>query len=358
MFAPVAADPSFEGETVIRGPAPSGLPAGDTCPDAQGTARAEPPVIRGYEILGELGRGTMGVVYRARHLRLNRLVALKVVLNGPHSRPEDVVRFLAEAEVLARCHHPHVVLIYEAGWHEGRPYLAMELVEGGSLSGACRGTAQAPRQAAEMVHRLACAVQHAHERGVIHRDLKPANVLLTADGTPKLTDFGLAKRVGHGEGLTETGVLLGTPGYMAPEQALCGEVGPAADVYALGAILYELLTGKPPFQGDSLLRTLEQVVSEPPRRPGLLRNGVPRDLEAICLKCLQKEPRDRYASAEELADDLHRFLAGSPVVARPPRAWRRALAWVRRHPGLTGITAGVALGAAIALAAAALVTSS
>jgi serine/threonine protein kinase len=231
----------------------------------------------------------------------------------------------------------------------------MELVEGGSLSGACRGTPLAPRRAAELVHQLACAVQHAHERGVIHRDLKPANVLLATDGMPKLTDFGLAKRLDHGPGLTETGVLLGTPGYMAPEQALGGAVGPATDVYALGAILYELLTGEAPFRGDSLLRTLEQVVSAPPRRPGSLREGVGRDLEAVCLKCLQKEPRDRYASAEELAADLHRFLSGGPVLARPPWAGRRALAWVRRHPGLAGVIAGMAVGAAAALTVAALI---
>jgi serine/threonine-protein kinase len=293
----------------------------------------------------------MGVVYRARHLRLNRLVALKVVLDGAHARPEDLVRFLGEAEVLARCQHPHIVLIYEVGWHDGRPYLAMELVEGRTLDRVCNGVPQPPRVAADLVERLAGAVQHAHERGIVHRDLKPANVLVTADGTPKITDFGLAKRLGAGDGLTERGALLGTPGYMAPEQALCREVGPPADVYSLGAILYELLTGEPPFRTPSLLRTLGQVVSQPPRPPRVLRRGIPRDLESICLKCLQKEPPQRYASAGELAEDLHRFRTGCPVLARRPHIWRRALAWVRQHPGTAGTCLGFALGAAATLVA-------
>lgn len=352
MFAPVGNSPTPEGDTILRGPTPTArTPPSETVPDGRPAPPpgAMPSAIPGYEILGELGRGTMGVVYRARNIRLNRLVALKVVLDGAQSRPEDLVRFLAEAEVLARCQHPHVVLIYDAGWYDGRPYLAMELVEGGTLSRKHTGGPQAPRRAAELAEMLARGVGHAHTRGIVHRDLKPSNVLLTPDGLPKLTDFGLAKRLDGDDGLTQTGTLLGTPGYMAPEQALCREVGPSADVYALGAILYELLTGEPPFRAESLLQTLELVVSEPPRRPRLLRPQVPRDLEAVCLKCLQKEPRDRYASADEVAEDLRRFLAGRPVRARRPWPWRRALAWVRRHPGLSGCCIGAALGATTSL---------
>jgi serine/threonine-protein kinase len=348
MFAPAATSPGAEEATVIRAPEPAattppqGMSAGPKAAPFSGPASR--PVIPGYDILEEVGRGTMGVVYKARHLRLNRLVALKVVLGGAHAHPEDLVRFLGEAEVLARFHHAHLVLIYEAGWHDGHLYLAMELVEGGTLAQQCAAAHRAPRQAAELVESLARAVQHAHRRGVVHRDLKPSNVLLTKAGRPKLTDFGLAKRLDGGDGLTEAGALLGTPRYMAPEQALCGAVGPLADVYGLGAILYELLTGRPPFLDDSLLSTLERVVSEPPRAPRRVRPGVPRDLETVCLKCLHKDPADRYASAEALADDLRRFLAGQPVTARPPRAWRRALAWARWRPGAAGCFAGAALG--------------
>jgi serine/threonine protein kinase len=351
MIARPVSSPDAEADTVVRRPdrRAGAVIAGPSRPEAFAAtaapeaARPRRPVIPGYEILAELGRGTMGVVYKARHLRLNRLVALKVVLDGGHAHPEDLVRFLGEAEVLARLQHPHVVLIYEMGWYDGRPYLAMELVEGDTLARRWRW---APRRAAELVEALARAVHHAHRRGVIHRDLKPANVLLTADGRPKLTDFGLARRMDAGAGLTESGALMGTPRYMSPEQALCRDVGPLSDVYGLGAILYELLTGRPPFRGDSLLRTLKQVESEPPRLPTRVRPGVPRDLEAVCLKCLQKEPGDRYGSAAELAADLRRFLAGQPVRARPPRPWRRALAWARRHPGATGCCVGAALAAA------------
>jgi serine/threonine-protein kinase len=305
--------------------------------------------VPGYEILEELGRGRMGVVYKAHHLRLNRPVALKVVLDELHAAPEDRVRFLGEAEALARCRHPHVIPVYEAGWHGGRPYLAMELAEGGTLARHCGGVAQPARQAARLVESLAGAVGHLHARGIVHRDLKPSNVLLTEGGVAKLADFGLAKRLGGGEGLTVAGALLGTPGYMAPEQALCRGVGPAADVYGLGAILYELLTGAPPFHGEGLLDTLHSVAHEPPPPPRRLSAGVPRDLEAVCLKCLQKEPRDRYATAEELADDLRRFLAGRPVLARPPSAWRRAVGWARRHPFAMGCCVGAAFGATTCL---------
>ncbi len=322
MLVSSGPDLGLEGGTVIRRSSrtlpdtlplvlrPAGLPA----PSEPLAAGATVP---GYEILGELGRGTMGVVYSARHLRLNRPVALKVVLDGAHASHVDRVRFLDEAEMLARLDHPGVVRVYEVGWHDGRPHLAMEFVGGGTLAQRCGGIPQPPREAARLVAALARAVHHAHERGVVHRDLKPANVMLAGDGAPKITDFGLAKRLDGGAGLTETGAMVGTPGYMAPEQALCREVGPAADVYALGTILYELLTGATPFRADSLLETLTLVVSEPPRPPRQLRPDVPLELEAVCLKCLRKEPADRYASAQALADDLDRFSEGRPTQSRP-----------------------------------------
>jgi len=353
MFAP-ATPTNPEGDTICSTPRPTpGSPGGRAVPETGRALSPGPnpePTVPGYEILGELGRGTMGVVYKARHLRLNRLVALKVVLAGPHARPEDLVRFLGEAEVLARCHHPHVVLVYESGWHDGRPYLAMEFVEGGTLAQQCAGVPQPPRWTAGLVESLAWAVEHAHRRGIIHRDLKPSNVMLSEGDRAKLTDFGLAKRLDAGAGLTETGALLGSPWYMAPEQALGEVVGPAADVYGLGTILYEMLTGRPPFAGEGVLRTLARAASEPPCAPRRIRPSVPRDLEAICLKCLEKNPERRYASAGELAADLRGFLAGGSVLAVPPRAWRRVAPWLGRHRGVAGCCVGAVFGAAATLA--------
>jgi serine/threonine-protein kinase len=277
------------------------------------------PSIPGYDLLGELGRGGMGVVYRARHLRLKRVVALKMLLTGLHGGPEHLGRFRTEAEAVARLQHPHIVSIFEVGDHQGLPYLALEYVDGGSLAQRLPGFPLPPLRAAELMAQLAAAVQHAHECGVIHRDLKPANVLLTTDGTPKITDFGLAKLLDAATGHTASGAILGTPSYMAPEQAggRGGQVGPPADVYALGAILYELLTGRPPFQANTTLDTLLQVISEEAEPPSRLRPDCPPGLEAICLKCLQKQREQRYSSAEALAEDLQRFLAGRPV--RAPR---------------------------------------
>jgi serine/threonine protein kinase/WD40 repeat protein len=277
------------------------------------------PTVPGYEILGELGRGGMGVVYRARQVGLDRLVALKVVRAGAHATPEDLARFRREAEAVARLRHPNVVEIYEVGDQGGVPHFAMELCTGGSLAQQLAGGALALRRAAELVETLARAVQAAHEAGVVHRDLKPANVLLTADGIPKITDFGLAKKLDGTTELTATGAIVGTASYMAPEQASgdSKRVGPAADVYALGAILYELVTGRPPFQADTPFDTLLQVLSDAPAPPALLRPGVPADLEAVCLRCLEKKPAWRYASAAELADDLQRFRDGLPLAVRP-----------------------------------------
>jgi serine/threonine-protein kinase len=301
-------------EAVYR--VPNRLPA-DTRPDAERQPDSGAPRVPGYEVLGELGSGGMGVVYKARDARLKRLVALKMILSGPHARPEERERFRREAEAVARLQHPNVVQIYEVGEQDGRPYLALEYVGGGSLAGRLGGRPLPPDDAARLVRSLALAVHAAHLRGIVHRDLKPANVLLTEDGTPKVTDFGLAKRLDEA-GQTQTGAVLGTPNYMAPEQALGDSraVGPHTDVHALGAILYELLTGRPPFEGATLLETLDQVRSQDPPPPGRLRPGMPRDLETICRKCLEKEPARRYASAQALADDLGRYLDGQLIHAR------------------------------------------
>jgi WD40 repeat protein len=302
------------------------------------------PIVPGYELLEELGRGGMGVVYKARALGLNRIVALKMILAGAHAGPKATLRFLNEAEVVARLRHPNVVQIFGLGDHDGRPYVELEYVAGGTLARRLNGTPRAPASAAELVEVLAQAVHAAHSQGIIHRDLKPANVLLTPEGEPKIADFGLAKATDTDNGLTGSDAVLGSPSYMAPEQAEAGgrSVGPAADVYALGAILYELLTGRPPFKAASVLETLEQVRSAEPVAPSRLQPGLARDLETICLKCLRKDPHHRYASARELAEDLRRWIGGEPVIARPVGTTRRIWLWCRRRPGLAALTAAVA----------------
>jgi WD40 repeat protein len=303
---------------------------------------AGPPVsIPGYEVLGELGRGGMGVIYKARQTGLNRTVALKMVLAPALAGPAGLARFRREAEAAARLHHPHIVQIYEVGEHGGRPYLALEYVEGETLARRLAGAPPAAGQAAELAEALARAMHHAHQRGVIHRDLKPANVLLSEDGTPKVTDFGLAKLLEGEAAQTQTGAILGTPSYMAPEQAAGRgqHVGPATDVYALGAILYELLTGRPPFRAETPLATVQQVAAEEPVPPSRLWPHVPRDLETVCLTCLHKDPARRYASAEALADDLRRVLNREPIRARPASAWERGAQWVRRRPAAAALLA-------------------
>jgi serine/threonine protein kinase len=325
----------------------------------------ELPVVPGYEIAREIGRGGMGVVYQARQLGLGRTVALKMVLTGRTAYPQDVTRFRAEAAALARLQHPNIVQIYDVGEAAGRPYFVFEFMAGGSLAQQLRGKPQAVRPVAQLVETLARAVHAAHANGVIHRDLKPANILLqrsevgsqrseelcrfpppadfcplTLDLIPKIADFGLAKYIGgDGEGPdqqgpTVTGELLGTPSYMAPEQAMVRRqpIGPTADVYALGAILYELLTGRPPFTGETPLTTVWQVLHNEPVSVTSLQPNVPRDLETICLKCLRKEPRQRYGSAQELAEDLERFLRDEPIRARPVGAVEKLWRWVRRNP--------------------------
>ncbi|MCI0461421.1 MAG: protein kinase, partial [Gemmataceae bacterium] len=295
--------------------------------------------VPGYEIVSLLGRGGMGVVYKARQVALNRLVALKMILAGAHAGEEDRVRFQTEAESAARLQHPNIVQVYEVGERNGMPFFSLEYVEGGTLQQKLAGTPMPVQQAAHLVEQIARAMHYAHQKGIVHRDLKPANVLLTVDGTPKITDFGLAKRLEADSQHTGTGAILGTPNYMAPEQAMgrTRAVGPPADVYALGAILYDLLTGRPPFRGETVLDTLQQVQSTEPVPPSRLQPKLPRDLETICLKCLQKEPERRYASAEALADDLRRYQQGQPIEARPTPTWERVLKWARRRPAAAAL---------------------
>jgi hypothetical protein len=311
-------------EAVYR--VPNGLARqAETQAEGQGELRfLEPRAVPGYEILELLGHGGMGVVYRARHLALKREVALKMILTGPHASASDVRRFRAEAEMVARLQHPNIVQIHEIGEHEGRPFLALELVDGGSLAERLDGKLLPARESALLIETLARAVHYAHQRGIVHRDLKPGNVLLAevrgqAPGAsqPKITDFGLAKRLDEA-GQTQTGAVLGTPSYMAPEQALgrSQEIGPATDIYALGTILYEMLTGRPPFVGVNPLEIVMQVSTKEPAAPRVLAPQLDRDLETICLKCLEKEPARRYASALDLAEDIQRYRNGEPIHAR------------------------------------------
>ncbi len=295
----------------------------------------EPP---DYEILHLLGEGGMGVVYKARHRRLRRNVALKMFRPGRQPSPREVLRFQAEAEAIARLQHPNIVQIFEIGCWNGLPYLALELAEHGTLAHKLQQLPFAPRAAAELIETLARAVHQAHQQSIIHRDLKPANVLFTAEGTPKITDFGLAKVLQDDaespRDATRTGEPIGTPRYMSPEQA-AGQaegVGPATDVHALGTLLYECLTGRAPFVAASVVETLQKIRSEEPLAPRRLQPSIPRDLETICLHCLHKEPTRRYASAAALADDLRRFLNRESIMARPTPIWERAWKWCRRHP--------------------------
>jgi serine/threonine protein kinase/WD40 repeat protein len=352
------------------GPSGASLPGSRTC-----TSPATQVNVPNYEILGVLGQGAMGIVYQAWQMNLRRLVALKMVRAGSLTDREMLARFRIEAEAAARLQHPNIVQIYEVGEHAGRPYLALEYVDGGSLAEHLDGTPLPAQQVATLLEVLARAMDHAHQRGIVHRDLKPGNILLQSlftagdaeerrgnpaaklplrssvsaavhDSTPKITDFGLAKLlVGGDESQTLTGSILGTPSYMAPEQASgkTKETVPATDVYALGAILYELLTGRPPFRGESRLATLEQIRSQEPVPPRSLQPRLPHDLETICLKCLQKEPGKRYATAAALAEDLRRFQAGEPILARPTSWVERAASWCRRNPAVSALAGSVAL---------------
>ncbi|MCI0536192.1 MAG: serine/threonine protein kinase [Verrucomicrobiales bacterium] len=316
------------------------------------SAQRQYPSFPGYEILSEVARGAMGVVYRAQQTKLDRVVALKVVSSGQFAAPSELVRFQQEAEAAASLNHPNIVPIYHVGEHEGRPFFTMPLIEGGTVAASrksagpfCSKESSALlRDAATVMAKVARAVHHAHQRGVLHRDLKPSNILLDAQREPHVTDFGLAKRTGSSADLTITGATLGTPGYMAPEQA-SGEskqATTAADIFSLGTILYELLTGRPPFQAETPLATLRKTVEEDPKRPSAIRDQMDRDLETICLKCLSKAPSRRYQSAEALAEDLERWLRREPISARPPTNWERIVNHVRLHPIRTALS-GVAL---------------
>jgi len=326
--------------------------------------------VPGYDLLQELGRGGMGVVYKARHRQLHRLVALKMILGGAHVSQVGLARFRTEAEAVARLHHANIVQIYETGEHNGCPYLSLEFVEGGSLEQQIRASPMTPSAAAELMETLARAMDFAHQHGIVHRDLKPANILLetqssspssirkkesgsgslpTLDGSqatvPKIADFGLAKSVDEDSGNTQSGAIMGTPCYMAPEQAEGhnSQVGPAADIYALGSILYELLVGRPPFRANSPNDTIRQVIGQDPVPPRQLEPRVPHDLETICLKCLEKDPARRFATAADLAADLRRFVVGEPIHSRPVRAWERAWKWAKRRPAVVALIGVCAL---------------
>jgi formylglycine-generating enzyme required for sulfatase activity/tRNA A-37 threonylcarbamoyl transferase component Bud32 len=339
--------------------APNGSPPNltrDTRAISTGLTPAESreyPEIPGYEILGILGHGGMGVVYRARQLKANRLVALKMIRAFEHASPTERLRFQIEAEAAAHLQHPHIVQLHEVGEVRGQPFFSLEFCDGGTLTEQLKKKCLSPSEAAELIETLARAMHYAHLRGVVHRDLKPGNVLLAGpQRVPKITDFGLAKRIdAEARDVSQSGAILGTAAYMAPEQA-AGKVrdtGPAADVYALGALLYECLAGRPPFEGLQHL-VLASVLHDEPALPPRMAVKVPRDLETICLKCLSKEPSRRYASAEELADDLRRFQAGEPVKARPIGRLKHALKWAKRRPALASLL-GVTLLALVGLTA-------
>jgi tetratricopeptide (TPR) repeat protein len=323
-------------------------------PAALGTLR----YFGNYELLEEIARGGMGVVYRARQVNLNREVAVKVMLHGALAAAADVERFRAEASAAAALRHPGIVAIHEIGEHEGQHYFSMDLVTGRNLDDFTRSGPLAARPAAQLVAAIARAVAHAHAHGVLHRDIKPSNVIVDAEGLPHVTDFGLARRMVDPSGLTLAGQILGTPGFMAPEQASGdpAQVGVAADVYSLGAVLYQVLTGRPAFMGANLLEVLRQVAETEPVAVTLLNPTVPRDLETIVQKCMNKDAGRRYASAAALADDLERFLRHEPIRARPIGAAGRLVRWVRRNPAVAAL-AGTVAALLVAVASVAVVSA-
>ena len=327
------------GASTLNSP-PRPLPDGE---DELGFFVHEPQSFReaGYEILGELGRGGMGVVFKAQQPALNRTVALKVVKSGRLASAAELIRFQNEAEAVAQLDHPHIVPIYEVGECRGQHFFSMKLITGTSLDRRAQHYASLPRATARLVAVVARAVHHAHQRGILHRDLKPANVLVDEQGDPHVTDFGLAKRLEGSQEVTHSGALLGTPSYMSPEQASGsrGAISTATDVYGLGTILYALLAGRAPFAGTTLVDTLDAVRNQTPEAPSILNARVPRDLEVICLKCLEKEPGRRYQSAVALAEDLERWLEGAPILARPVGLTARLWMWCQRNRALATLAA-------------------
>lgn len=300
-----------------------------------------------YELLEEVAKGGMGVVWKARQTKLNRTVAVKMIRGGALAGAEEVQRFHAEAQAAANLKHPNIVSIHEVGEHEGQHYYSMDFIEGTTLADVCHGKAMNAREAAELLRTVCDAVHFAHQRSVLHRDLKPHNLMLDAEGQPHVLDFGLAKRLDEDHGLTMSGAVLGSPSYMAPEQAQGrnDRVGPHTDVYALGAILYQMLTGRAPFLANSVAETMMQVVQREPSAPSRFNADIPRALETICLKCLEKEPARRYATARELGEELARFLKGEPILAQPTSAMRKTATWLRQHPGwLAGAAAVLVFG--------------
>src|SRR5580704_14503557 len=344
------ADETQEPAPVSRTSTPDPANAPTLAPRAVSDAPAPAASVRrfgDYEILEEIARGGMGVVYKARQLSLNRTVALKMVLAGEWATPEARLRLRAEAEAAANLQHPNIVAIHEVGEHEGQQYFSMDFVAGKNLAEIVRGNPLSAEQAASYVKTIAEAIHFAHQRGILHRDLKPQNVLIDADDRPRITDFGLAKRIETDSGLTRTGDVLGSPSYMSPEQASSRpeEVGPQSDVYSLGAVLYKLLAGRAPFRGATALETLCQVIEVPPVPPRKLNPAVPRNLETICLKCLEKSPANRFGSAQELADELGRFLRGERILSSPRRLERARTAKWLAWGALIGALICIVLGA-------------
>ncbi len=323
--------------------APTSFPRDDSSSTIAPEAGIRLRYFGDYELLEEIARGGMGVVWKARQVSLNRLVAVKMLRAGVLAGKDEVERFLREAEAAANLQHPHIVAIHEVGEHEGRHYFSMDYVEGQDLGALVRQGPLSAERAARYVKIVAEAIHFAHQRGTLHRDLKPQNVIIDTADQPRVTDFGLAKSLTEDSGLTQSGVVMGSPSYMPPEQAAGqhADLGPAADVYSFGAMLYELLTGRPPFRGATVMATLRLVMEAEPTAPHRLRPDVPPDLETICLKCLEKSIPSRYHSARDLADDLDRFIRGEPIRARPASPTRKAISWARRHPGILAAAAAV-----------------
>jgi len=342
---------SSDAQTVALPASGSGLRSGSNVSRPTSSRRAPAAAAPGvrrigdYDLESEIARGGMGIVYKARQLSLNRPVAFKMILSGQFASPSDVERFHVEAEAAAGLDHPNIVPIYEVGASEGNHFFTMKLIDGRSMAHEMPRLVKAPRDGVRLLVKVCRAIHYAHQHSILHRDLKPANILLDSAGEPHVTDFGLAKRTGGDSQLTQTGTIVGTPSYMAPEQAAPSKVPltTAADVYSLGAVLYEILTGRPPFKGDSPLDTLMLVLNKEAERPRSINLSADRDLETIALKCLEKDPARRYGSAEALAEDLDRWLDGKPILARPIGSTERIVKWARRRPAIAALAAAMAV---------------